>query len=234
MTKRKRRQRPDRMPIRVRERADGRTALEVDGVVQSILVKLDDGTPAGTAGREIGYWAAMVPPDLAIAPRRALLLGLGGGTVAHLLAHRYPGIEIVGIESDARVLTVARRDLGLETVPGLVVTQTDAFAWAAEAAEREPGTYDYIGLDLYLAGRLVAGTLARDYLRQVAALLEPNGLLAVNLMVTAHTSDHLLRLQRVFWLERTIHVRGNTVAHLRRADDLPPGNTPATPAEDHW
>jgi spermidine synthase len=215
MTKRKRRQRSKRIPVRVRERADGRTVLEVDGVVQSILVQPEDDASAGS---ELGYWAAMLPPDAAPPPRRALLLGLGGGTVAALLARRFPDIAMVGIESDAGVLALARRDMGLDAVPGLTVVCADAFAWVAAAAESEPGGYEYIALDLYLAGRLVAGALARDFLRQVAALLTPAGLLAVNLMVTARTNDHVLRLQQVFYVTRVRQVSGNIVAHLRRAD----------------
>src|SRR5688572_25904299 len=56
----------------------GRAALLVDGVVQSISPA--DGLAVG------GYWAAMVPDER---PRSALILGLGGGTLARLLQARW-------------------------------------------------------------------------------------------------------------------------------------------------
>jgi spermidine synthase len=200
----------------VQQREDGRVALEVGGVVQSIQVPAGVG-PGGAATTDPagGYWAAMLP---ARAPRRALLLGLGGGTVAHLLAQRFPGVQLVGVERDETVLVTARLELGLDDVPGLSIALADAFTWVPTAALREQGAYDLICLDLFQAGRLAPGTLVRDFLRQVAALLAPEGTLAVNLMVTGRTPEQLERLQRVFRLVSTTRVRGNLVAHLR----LPP------------
>src|SRR3954454_19502731 len=75
----------------------GRTALLVDGVVQSVAVSSPD--------QADGYWWDMLPD---VRPRRALLLGLGGGTVAQLLQQRFGDVALVGVESDERVLTLAR------------------------------------------------------------------------------------------------------------------------------
>jgi len=63
---------PDEPGARVELVDDGgRPALAIDGAIQSVA--LDAGGAAG------GYWAAMLPDR---APRDALLLGLGGGTIA--------------------------------------------------------------------------------------------------------------------------------------------------------
>jgi spermidine synthase len=202
--------------VRVARQADGRLALEVGGVVQSIAVPGEDArTPPADAqagAPEGGYWAAMLPDAC---PQRALLLGLGGGTVAQLLHRRCPDAAIVGIEHDETVLATARAELGLDDVLGLTVVLADAFLWVPAAAEREPGGYDFVCLDLFHAGRLVPGALATEFLRQVAALLAPAGTLSVNLMVTGRTPEQLHRLERVFRPLRTVRVRGNVVAHLR-------------------
>jgi spermidine synthase len=158
-----------------------------------------------------GYWAAMLPDNC---PRRALLVGLGGGTVAQLLSRRCPDAAMVGIEHDETVLATARAEFGLDDVPGLTVVLADAFAWIPAAAEREPCAYDFICLDLFYAGRLAPGTLATTFLRQVAALLAPTGTLAVNLMITARAPEQIHRLERVFRPLRTVRVRGNVVVHL--------------------
>lgn len=196
-------------------------ALEVGGVVQSVSVPAEgaEGLGADLGGEPRpapggGYWGLMLPPGC---PRRTLLLGLGGGTVAALLARRCPGAEIIGVERDPSVLAVARSMLGLDDVPRLLVVQADAFVWVAEHAATEPGAYDLICLDLFNAGRLVPGALAEPFLGQVAALLAPGGTLSVNLLVTAHTPDQVARVERVFAVTRRLKLRGNLVLHATHA-----------------
>jgi hypothetical protein len=204
---RRRHKKPRQLPLRVTVRTDGMRALEVGGVVQSIV-------PApGDAPVEIdGYWSAMLPERC---PRRVALLGLGAGTVARLLAARCPGVEMTGVERDEGVLATARGELGLDDVPGLRVVLADALAWVAEAAMRAPGGYDLVCLDLFDAGRLAAGALATPFLRQVACLVSSAGTVTVNLMVTGRVNEQLHRLERVFAQERTVRIRGNLVVHLR-------------------
>ena len=219
MPKRHRLKRQLHPPVTTSSRAGWGTALEVGGVVQSVSV------PAGVAGLDAdpsgeprpgpagGYWGLMWPSG---SPRRALLLGLGGGTVAALLAHRSPGVAIVGVERDPSVLAVARSMLGLDAVPGLRVVQADAFTWAAEHAATELEAYDLICLDLFDSGRLVPGALAEPFLRQLAALLAPSGTLSVNLLVTRYTPDQVARVERIFVVTRRLKLRGNLVLHAAR------------------
>jgi spermidine synthase len=197
-------------------RDDGARTLEVGGVTQSVEVPQQGEAPEG-------YWRLMLPPEC---PRCALLLGLGGGTIAHLLARRCPDAEMVGVDSDETVLALALQEFGLETLTHLCIEVADALAWVAEHSGSEPGAYDLICLDLFQGGRLAAGTLATAFLRQLAALLAPDGTLAVNLMVTGRTPEQLHRLRRVFAIVREQRVRGNLVVHahaLPKAEiGLPP------------
>lgn len=218
------------LPVRVAPRGDGSTALEVGGVVQSIAWPASAPPDIGTLFA-IGYWELMLPPTC---PPRALLLGLGGGTVAALLARRCPGVAITGIESDALVLATARAELGLDDVPGLVTIQADAFAWIAEMSARIGGAsgasearFDYIAVDLFEAGRLVPGTLATPFLRQVASLLTSGGMLAINLALSRRYDEQRHRLARVFSIERERRHVGNVVIHAR---PLSEGKVPETAA----
>src|SRR6202048_1255163 len=102
--------------VRIGEDA-GRAALLVDGVVQSISP--EDGLIGG------GYWAAMVPDD---PPRNALILGLGGGTLARLLQARWGLVPIVGIDDDADIVETAAR-VGWLPRTGLDVVMADAFQY---------------------------------------------------------------------------------------------------------
>ena len=226
MATKRRRKQSRRLPVRTAPREGWGTALEVGGVVQSVSVSVRAGADGDEEAAENGdepqpgpgggYWGLMLPPEC---PRRALLLGLGAGTVARLLARRCPETRMVGIERDSEVIAVARLDFGLDDLPGLTVVEADAFAWAPEHAETEPGAYDLICLDLFEAGRLALGTLATPFLRQIAALLAPGGTLTINLMVTGRTPEQLHRVRRVFAITRELRLRGNLVVHAQARQD---------------
>ncbi|MFI5271523.1 MAG: spermidine synthase [Ktedonobacterales bacterium] len=217
MAKKRRSKAPRQIPLRLSQREGWGVALEAGGVVQSVTVPADgvaglDAAPDGEPrpGPGGGYWGLMLPSGC---PRRALLLGLGGGTVAVLLARRCPACAITGVERDPAVIALARDAFGLDAIAGLVIVEADAFAWVAEQVLAMPGAYDLICLDLFEAGRLALGALATPYLRQVAALLAPGGTLSVNLMVTARTPEQVARVSRVFTITRRLPLRGNLVLH---------------------
>lgn len=211
MPKKRRRGTPRTLPVGVTQREDGRLALTVGGVTQSISVREADGAEPG------GYWPLMLGPAC---PARALLLGLGGATVAWLLARRCPGARLLGVERDAATLALARESFGLDALPTLKVVEADAFDWVAAqfdadvALAADEPRYDLICVDLFEGGRLVAGTLATPFLRQIAALLAPGGLVSVNLMLTGRTPEQLHRLRRVFAIVREQRLHGNIVLHL--------------------
>jgi hypothetical protein len=222
MAKKRRRARSRHLAVHIVAREGWGTALEVGGVTQSVSVpQAPADAPPGSTGADDeprpgpggGYWGLLLPPEC---PCRTLLLGLGGGTVAHLLAQRCPGVAIVGVEHDAEVLAVARSEFRLDELPGLQMVEADAFAWVAAHSTAEAASFDFICLDLFEAGRLALGALATPFLRQVAALLSLEGTLTVNLMITARTPDQVRRLQRVFVVRRELRLRGNLVVHARR------------------
>ena len=185
--------------IRVGE-DDGRAALLVDGVVQSIS--------PGDALERGGYWAAMLP---VLRPRRALILGLGGGTLAQLISHRWGlDVSIVGVDHSAAVLEVARAQAWLD-LPNLEVVQADAFEYVQTCVER----FDYAAIDLYDGPRFVGRGLTRPFLQRLRALLEPPAEVAVNLFRDARTRARLERLGRVLRVERCIPVGDNVVVHAR-------------------
>lgn len=194
-------------------------ALEVGGVVQSVSVPAearDLNASEPQPGPGGGYWGLLLPPGC---PRRALILGLGGGTVAQLLARRCPEVEITGIEREAEVIAVARAEFGLDELERLTIIEADAFEWVATHAGENDARYDLVCMDLFEAGRLAPGALATPFLRLVAALIAPGGTLTVNLMVTGRTPEQIHRLRRVFTITRELRLRGNLVLH---AVPLPP------------
>ncbi len=188
---------------------DGRAALLANGVVQSISPR--DGDQRG------GYWAAMLPLDR---PSRCLILGLGGGTIAYLLAQRWGSgaaadrarpLRIVGVDDSATVLDTARA-AGWLDVPGLEVVQADAFAYVRDGQER----FDYIALDLYRGGHFVGRGLTKSFLRQLRDLLDPPGRLAVNLFRDQRTARRVEQIARLFQVERQVTVGSNVIVHAHK------------------
>ena len=174
---------------------DGRQALLVDGVVQSVVVE---------PGREeSGYWAAMLP---GVRPRRALVLGLGGGTLVHLLQRRFGSTAVIGVEIDDQVLALARTAFGLR-MPGLVALQQDAFTYVAECRER----FDFICVDLFRGARLERGILARPFLRRLKAIATPGAEIVLNLFRDRRTAADVQRIGRVLAVRSTQLVGKNVV-----------------------
>jgi spermidine synthase len=184
--------------VRIGEDA-GRAALLVDGVVQSISP--EDGLARG------GYWAAMVP---SVRPRRALILGLGGGTVARLLRARFGDQpHIIGVDDDVGIVETARAAGWL--LADVEVVLADAFEFVRTCRER----FDYIAIDLFRGERLIGRAVARPFLRSVRGLLEPPGMLAVNLYRDIYAPLRIARLEALFDVREQVHVGGNVVVHAQ-------------------
>jgi spermidine synthase len=195
---------PDGTPRSVRVGKDGgRAALLVNGIVQSISPL--DGLATG------GYWAAMVPEDR---PRTALILGLGGGTLARLLQARWRDVQLVGVDDDEAVLTLATEIGWLPTTAdNLRVVRGDAFAYLRGSANER---FEFIAVDLFRGGQLDARIFGKPALRQLRARLVPRGRLAVNLFKDRYAPERIARLGALFDIRAEVPVGGNVVVHARR------------------
>jgi spermidine synthase len=178
----------------------GRAALLVDGVVQSI--SLEDGLLSG------GYWAAMVPP---LRPRRALILGLGGGTLARLIHARWgSAVAIVGVDDDVAIVETALAAGWLKDGVAQLVYD-DAFAFVQSCQDR----FDYIAVDLFRGEQLAGRAFTRPFLRKLRALLTPPSMLVANMFADRHAAQRIERIEAVFDIRERITVGGNLVIHAR-------------------
>jgi len=185
----------------------GRAALAIDGVVQSVAVG-DGATPSG-------YWPAMLPDR---APREALLLGLAGGTIAHLLVGAHGPLPIIGVDDDPAVVAVARTQFGLD-LPNVEIVLADAFAFAATCPRR----FDLVCVDLFRDGQIPARVCSSAFLTRVRRLLRPNGLATFNLARDRRAGDRLRQLERHLVIVRRVLVGFNLVVHCALA---PPATDP--------
>jgi spermidine synthase len=175
----------------------GRPALLVDGVVQSVA-------PEAAAG---GYWEAMLPEH---APRSALLLGYGGGTLARLLAERWPSVRIVGVDNDPPVLALGRHAFG--PLPcNIELVLADALTFVLGCTAR----FDYVAIDLFRGERVPRGAYGRPFLRGVRHALRPHGRAAFNLFDDERAETRTERLRTAFHVERVVRAGDNRIVHCR-------------------
>ena len=185
--------------VRIGEDA-GRAALLVDGVVQSISPA--DGLASG------GYWAAMVP---SLRPTRALILGLGGGTLARLIHARWgEDVYIVGVDDDVAIVETAIAAGWLNESLAHVV-YADAFDYVAACQER----FDYIAIDLFRGERLLGRAMTRPFLGRVRSLLHAPALLAINMFRDRHSPARIARIEALFEVREQVVVGGNVIVHAR-------------------
>jgi len=185
---------------RVEVRRTGRgLELRVDGTLASS--HLDAGGGTGPV------WDALALPMLALPPgrrRSALLLGLGGGSVARVLRTLAPEIRIVGVEIDPGVVAAARAHLGLDAL-GVEVVMADALS--ALRAERR--RFDLVIEDVFVGAtrdvRKPAG-FPEPVLSLARRRLARGGLVVCN---TIHEGPEVAAAMRAHDGDLlTVHVRG--------------------------
>ncbi len=131
---------------------------------------------------ELSYVRAMLAGLVyAPEPRRALLLGLGGGSLAKFLLKHFPDCQLDIVEYRAAVADVARRFFGLPEDPRLALRIDDARRFVRDEAQRQSGIYDHIFVDIYDERGLSASVNEQDFFAANARLLSPSGVFSLNL-----------------------------------------------------
>jgi spermidine synthase len=103
-------------------------------------------------------------------PRSALLLGLGGGSMARYVREAWPECELAIVERSEEVIDLARRWFGV--AEEIIAEDADDFL------RRARGSWDVILVDLYDAAGVVSPS--EGFWERAAARLAPGGVIAVN------------------------------------------------------
>jgi len=129
-------------------------------------------------------------------PRRVLMVGLGGGSLAKFIYHRLPEAVIEALEINPQVVAVARRLFGLPAAdPRLVVRVCDAAEFVATGA----AGFDAILVDGYDGEAQVVGLATAAFYGACRRRLEPGGMLVVNLWGSDRRfEDYLARVEGAF------------------------------------
>lgn len=117
-------------------------------------------------------------------PKRALMIGLGGGTIANALRKAVPGLELDLVELDPAVIRVARAHFGFEPAHFASVVAEDGRVFVKRAG-REGRRYDLILLDAFDHQYVPEHMMTREFFAEVKALLTETGVVAANSFATS-------------------------------------------------
>lgn len=178
----------------------GERRLMIGNLVQSISLE-------NPIGHKIwGRLAAYPLPkkkDLSV-----LILGLGGGTAAHIISRKLNPEKIVGIEIDPVVVEVGRKYFGLNKIKNLSVAIGDAKNFIIDNPEK----YDYIITDTYQGSVFPKALEGSFILKKLRDTLSASGVLVFNRIFFSSKPERRLRfielLEKIFGTVREEIIEG--------------------------
>lgn len=141
------------------------------------------------------------------APRRVLMIGLGGGPMARFLHRSHARCHVTAVELNPEVLAAARRYFDLPPDgPRFAAVLEDGAAWVAS----HPGSADVLLLDAFDDGRQVPALCSPAFYKTAFEALGEQGILAQNFMSDDDRVD--------VYADRIAEVFGRPVLLLQAAD----------------
>jgi SAM-dependent methyltransferase len=145
---------------------------------------------------------------------QVLLLGLGLGSVPFMLEKNFrQSFRYTAVEIDEAVVYLAHKYVLSGLHSPVEVVCADAFAYVAQCTD----TYDLIAMDIFLDDIIPDEFQSEEFLRQLAALLNPGGVLLFNRL--SRTAEDLSNtkvfykdiFKKVFPDAAFLDVRGNWI-----------------------
>ena len=150
---------------------DGGLVLEVGGYPQSVSINTPD------LPQRYWYKAVDEVSSRLFNPGRVLVIGVGGGTILHLLSRKFPGLKMVGVEIDEEILKIARQFFELEKIPNLEIVTGDGGEYVSSFHD-DP--FDLVFVDAYLGGNFPLHFNEEQFLRHLRRIANPKGLIVIN------------------------------------------------------
>ncbi|PRQ02755.1 Spermidine synthase [Enhygromyxa salina] len=111
------------------------------------------------------------------APKRFMMMGLGGGQISNYLFERFPGLEIDAVDIDPEVVRLARKYFGVPDNPRYRTHVGDGRLFIENAAE----PWDLIMLDAFRGVFVPYHLKTREAYAACLAKLTPGGVVVANL-----------------------------------------------------
>jgi len=133
------------------------------------------------------YWDYFLPSAYAAydvskgEKEKILIIGLGGGTLVHLLSHTSIKTEIDAVELSSKVAEIAKRFLPKEDIANTNIIIEDGFDYLSSVSS---ASYNAVFLDAYYKDKIPQQFLTPEFVSLAAKALKYKGILAVNFAMT--------------------------------------------------
>lgn len=117
---------------------------------------------------------------------RVLMLGVGGGSMAHHLFHNHPNLQMTVVELRQAVIDCAYDYFQLPNEPEIEVVQDDAIAFVAE---QQP-CFDVVIVDIFDANGLPSALSDTEFQQNLWRITANKGLLIYNLWYEWNQTNH--------------------------------------------
>lgn len=121
-------------------------------------------------------------------PRRALFVGLGGGSAPRRFHKDYPALVIDAAELDPEVINVAKRYFLFQETDRMKVQAVDGRIFV----NKTPHRYDMVFLDAYYADAVPFHLATREFLQELKQKLTPEGIVVSNIIGSVRGADSKL------------------------------------------
>jgi spermidine synthase len=115
-------------------------------------------------------------------PEKILLLGAGGGSLIHYLAHYLPESQVTAVEYNAELLEIAQQHLNL---PGTSARLNYVIDDAREFIQATTEKYDLVIIDIFEGGQSPLWSLQKPFNQQLQHCLTQQGAVAYNLLINS-------------------------------------------------
>jgi len=144
-------------------------------------------------------------------PRRVLFIGLGGGTIPMVLRRCFEDVAIDNVELDPEVAKAAKDFFGFEEGPKMRLFVRDGRVQVRRFLKEEQ-RYDMIMIDAFRGGFIPYHLTTKEFMVQVKELLEPDGVVVMNLLSGYRSYDYQRRtLAEVFANVHVYRSGGNAI-----------------------
>jgi spermidine synthase len=122
-------------------------------------------------------------------PKRALMIGLGGGTISRVLTRVYPDLQLDLVEVDGAVVKVAKDYFGFVETDNTQVHVVDGRVFVKRAALKNE-QYDLVILDAFTGEYIPEHLMTVEFMQEIQSLLTPDGVVVANTFSGSALYDH--------------------------------------------
>jgi len=156
------------------------------------------------------------------APKRVLIIGLGGGILSNVIQQISPEAQIVNVEIDPVVVKLARKYFGYRENDKTTTVIKDGRVYVKRALIKKQ-QFDWIILDAFNGDYIPEHLMTLEFLNEVKGLLSERGILSANTFSGSRLYDYeSATYQRVFGKLHIFNAptKGNRVIFASKNSDF--------------